>query len=347
MALNVKVAMLTCLFFIGGMSWVVHQVATPVIAAPAPVVVERVPGDMRTMLTKPTPAIDHATPVIDKTEVAEQFAHAGVTAPSEMHPMVQQQTAVPMARVEPPRRELPPIAAREFLAGDSAPRVAFVSDEDFEPAESGDSNASDADLLWDATSSGVPMAILASDAQIIDEPQVAFDTTDSDESDGDALEESDGLATMLAAKPPSGKRYVVRRGDSLVRILRREWRRSDSESINAFLAVNPRIRDRKDYTIRIGEKLVIPSRDTALAYMALVLSDAGHKEATRNALPSRARKRRVYKVRLHDTLVKIAREKLHDSERWTEIAKLNGLKNADVILPGTEILLPEKKGTDT
>ncbi|MBB4785807.1 LysM peptidoglycan-binding domain-containing protein [Streptomyces rapamycinicus] len=43
-----------------------------------------------------------------------------------------------------------------------------------------------------------------------------------------------------------------------------------------------------------------------------------------------------------DTLWSIAASKLGDGARWPEIAKLNGLKDADQIVPGQKLKLPKR-----
>ncbi|MGW3936432.1 LysM peptidoglycan-binding domain-containing protein [Streptomyces phaeochromogenes] len=50
----------------------------------------------------------------------------------------------------------------------------------------------------------------------------------------------------------------------------------------------------------------------------------------------------TYTVRKGDTLWSIAASKLGDGNRWTEIAQLNGLKDADAITPGQKLKLPKK-----
>ncbi|MEV8354614.1 N-acetylmuramoyl-L-alanine amidase [Streptomyces niveus] len=50
----------------------------------------------------------------------------------------------------------------------------------------------------------------------------------------------------------------------------------------------------------------------------------------------------TYTVRDGDTLWSIATEKLGAGKRYTEIAKLNGLKDADALTPGQKLKLPKK-----
>nr|WP_323183173.1 LysM peptidoglycan-binding domain-containing protein [Streptomyces phaeochromogenes] len=47
----------------------------------------------------------------------------------------------------------------------------------------------------------------------------------------------------------------------------------------------------------------------------------------------------TYTVRTGDTLWSIAATKLHDGNRWRELAQLNGLKS-ESITPGQELKLP-------
>ena len=313
MALNMKVALLTCLGFIGGISWLVNQVARPMVAAPAPLLVVTTPDAPQAPL-----------PVAARTGahgLAGQFANASATDQPDGSNLDTSPLAValiesggvlideapqvaPAVPAEP--RPLPPIAAALPGAPSDAPNES---------------------RLATPRQENVPLAVLASGSRIVDGPEAK-------------------PAPIEREALPAGKSYRVRRGDTIVRLLRREWHRADPEAIAAFLAVNPRIGQRKGYTIRIGEKLLIPDIDTALAYRDAKLAEAGTQVAAGRRAPA-GRRRRVYTVRRHDTLVKIAREKLNDAKRWTEIAKLNGLKNADNIRPGTEILLPEPSGSET
>ncbi|MGA6159584.1 N-acetylmuramoyl-L-alanine amidase [Stenotrophomonas sp. NPDC087984] len=50
----------------------------------------------------------------------------------------------------------------------------------------------------------------------------------------------------------------------------------------------------------------------------------------------------TYTVGRGDTLWSIAASKLGDGNRWSEIAKLNGLKDADRLTPGQKLKLPKK-----
>lgn len=315
MALNVKVALLTCLGFIGGITWLVNQVARPVAVAPVPMLVPAVPA------ASETPAV-LAVALDQPQRLAAAFDHASATDAARGDAV--ETSPIAVALIESGGvliDEAPPELVPDTPAGPSLPPIAAASPP-VAPVE-----APTTAVLVSAEEQALPAAVLASDAQIPDEAPAPAES---------------------ASRPqlPAGKAYRVRRGDTIVRILRREWHRDDPEAIAAFLAVNPRVGKRKGYTIRVGEELHLPSLATALAYRDVQLAEAGTQVAAGRRLPGQ-RRRRVYTVRQHDTLVKIAREKLNDARRWTEIAKLNGLKNADNIRPGTEILLPEPSGTET
>jgi nucleoid-associated protein YgaU len=55
----------------------------------------------------------------------------------------------------------------------------------------------------------------------------------------------------------------------------------------------------------------------------------------------------TYKVVKGDYLSKIAKEKLGSGSRWTEIAKLNDIKNPNVLLVGQELKIPTVAGATT
>jgi nucleoid-associated protein YgaU len=144
------------------------------------------------------------------------------------------------------------------------------------------------------------------------------------------------------------KTYRVRRGDTLVKIMRREWSRDDPELLKALLAANPRVASNPDL-IRAGDVLNIPvllaTGSATLAAPAeqgdepSVASrfDVGGRPNANNAARARVR---WYTIRKRDSLASIARRLLHDEKRWPEIAKLNRLSDPHKILPGLQIMLP-------
>jgi nucleoid-associated protein YgaU len=164
------------------------------------------------------------------------------------------------------------------------------------------------------------------------------------------------LAAVLPEAPPSDeavrskdepdatpaaqtRKYRVRRGDTLVKIMRRQWKTDDPKALNLLLAANPRVAKRRD-RIYAGEVLNIP-----LLEASQLTKVAGRRDRAR-AAGGRAPVR-LYTIRKRDSLVSIARRFLHDAGRWREIAELNRMRDADLILPGTRIKLPGTVTQDT
>jgi nucleoid-associated protein YgaU len=138
------------------------------------------------------------------------------------------------------------------------------------------------------------------------------------------------------------RRYRVAKGDTLMKIARREWNSDDRRLIALLGEANPQVRERKNH-IRIGEELVIP--DAARVQIALgtgptMPSAAAQTEIDAAVDPAATDAARWYTIRRKDTLASIARRFLNDSGRWREIVVLNGALNPRRIVPGMRIKLP-------
>ena len=75
----------------------------------------------------------------------------------------------------------------------------------------------------------------------------------------------------------------------------------------------------------------------ATLFIATLLTFAAHAQTP--ASPDREPSL-VYTIRQSDSLIKFGRDMLVDPKTWPEIAKLNRLKNPDVILPGQKLDIP-------
>jgi nucleoid-associated protein YgaU len=131
----------------------------------------------------------------------------------------------------------------------------------------------------------------------------------------------------MATPPPTTDRiHTIRRGETLSDIARSvygnagEWRRI----ANANPGVNP---DR----LQPGTRLTIPMSHAKMATMA--------RPAAAREVPTSTSVARSYTVRKGDSLAGIASRELGSERRWTEIQRLNRLKN-DTLLPGQKITLP-------
>ncbi len=311
MALSGKVALLTSLGFIFGMSWLVSLVTIPIVELPTPLIVRgpEAPGresavyaaDVESRLDR------RGSPAV----VAGCFECASVLEVEAQRDEPEGATLV-VAEALPPVRDsaepdLPPLYVPE------APVVALV-EEPVAPAGAANSVM---------TVTSIPEAIIAS-APLSGASLLA------------ALRPEPEFADPEQATPTM-KRYKVKRGDTLVKIIRREWNRDDEASLRVLLAANPQVVKRRN-RIYPGELLNIPDPDSAPRAPAVaraVTAASNEKDGIR-----------WYTIRKRDSLASIARRELKDTERWREIATLNRLRNVHKILPGMRIKLPPIR-TDT
>jgi nucleoid-associated protein YgaU len=137
---------------------------------------------------------------------------------------------------------------------------------------------------------------------------------------------------------PEPKRYVVRKGDSLWKIVRSEWKSTDRTLIRHLIQANPQLRggDR----IMAGQTLIIPLKPAGgAASLAAAGGDADPQPKA--ALGTKTETIRWYTIRKNDSLARIARRELKNARRWPEIVKLN--KELDArkpIFAGMRIKLP-------
>ncbi len=336
MALNVKVALVVCVAFIGGMCWVVDMVARPVLAMPAPAVVDAAADEGgRFLRSADGPAgLAYESPVakLGHTEVGR--LPEVVAPPTRYH------------------RPLPPMIAS--LASDPATADAVAVE---------DAPAVHEPPLRRA----VPLAKLPADAQLLEIDEVGVDDAAADSGVAVAADvqvdpsaatdetvpapggtgavrlASAGMpAEPAVATEPEVQEYTIQAGDTLARIAKRAWGRNNPNALAILQACNPELRDAN--LIVEGDRLLIPPFEVAKAMRDRQLEAAARQVAAE--APENRVAQRMYTVRESDTLSKIAAKELHDSRRWVEIARLNNMKDADQIRPGTTLLLPEV-GNDT
>jgi nucleoid-associated protein YgaU len=150
-----------------------------------------------------------------------------------------------------------------------------------------------------------------------------------------AAAEPSGADTPEAGVAAELKRYRVAKGDTLLRIARREWNSDDRRLVALLESANPQVRERKS-RILVGEELVIP--DAASVQNALA---APAKAEVNTALcAGKTADERWYTIQRKDTLASIARRFLKDGRRWREIVVLNRALDPHRIVPGTRIKLP-------
>lgn len=140
------------------------------------------------------------------------------------------------------------------------------------------------------------------------------------------------------------RRYVVKRGDTLMKILRAEMSTDDPEVLELVCLLNPQIKERRD-RILVGETLRLPSAGTVAKVVAgeteprVACVDLGVTPNERQTRPFR-----WYTIQRNDSLSSIARKHLKDGRRWREILALNRSLDPDRIIPGARIRLPRLLG---
>ena len=129
----------------------------------------------------------------------------------------------------------------------------------------------------------------------------------------------------------------------MTKIARREWNSSDQRLIGLLREMNPKLRDRKNSVIFVGEELLVPDEVTARRVLAGEPRTGPRNESDvgiASAGPAATDEDHWYTVRRNDTLMSIARRLLDDGKRWREIVELNGRLDPERILPGTRLRIP-------
>lgn len=370
MALSVKFALLSCLGFISGMCWLVNQVARPVVELPRPPVVT--PGDAAAPASLVDNRADRLTAAARELERTPPVLSVPAAQPDALEVPAYVSSAEPA-----PRDDLPPLVS---AAAPASPQTVA------EPARD---PAGAVERLVADSSAAAPLI------QVVD-------AATPRRRDGAPLSPTD-------APEPTASRYRVVKGDSLVRIARRAFGSDDRRYVEALVAANPQVAERRN-RILVGETLVIPVHSAAdgdaggsEASAAASLASAAQPKAdpepraakgdTAEPVPARGRsakeparaaavvggdsksrpkaareskpsarkpaaapakpkgspgsgesrtirRERWYTVKPSDSLVEIARRELKDPDRWREIAKMNGLRNANKVQKGARLKLP-------
>ncbi len=159
------------------------------------------------------------------------------------------------------------------------------------------------------------------------------------------LGDGDSVDAVLPIEPA---RYRVARGDTLMRIARREWNSDDPRLVALLVESNPSVRDRKN-RILVGEELIVPDLATAQrvlqgalpsAVAVLARAEPTKAEVAAALAGSKTADQRWYTIQRKDTLASIARRFLKDGRRWREIVALNRMLDPHKIVPGMRIKLP-------
>lgn len=98
--------------------------------------------------------------------------------------------------------------------------------------------------------------------------------------------------------------------------------KEDAESLGIDMSVDIKLKEYREYSTK-----------------KLVVKENGKVEEETKRDDSTKEKTKTYTVKEGDSLFKICQKQLGNGEKWEEIAKLNGISNANLIKPGQVIKL--------
>lgn len=172
-----------------------------------------------------------------------------------------------------------------------------------------------------------------------------------------APEVASEVAPQAGAAGSPGQRHEVARGETLTRIAAQYYGSREARYIDLLMKANPSLAKR-DGRVRAGEVITVPPAPTTVSQSAVARSDRGTKPdkpargdsgvgggrvASSAAEPKKAgtASPRWYTIQKNDSLASIARRELDDPNRWREIVKINKNLDANRIVPGARIRLPD------
>ena len=326
MLLSVKVAMLTSLFFIGGMCWMVTQVARPIVDS-----------SMTSVAGFEAAGMPDRDPAIAKDQDAQLEAHLARSSIADRD--VVRSDAIENGTLDVGGSVFASAAdaADQAVLPLEVPQLAKQSEREESPRIASDFRPAVDEMTRFAPE--IPVAVVSgAEHQVAPTRETHARASEEESLDSTHAVLASRLEARAAGRGPAaeleGSQYVVHRGDSLARIARHEWKHVSPELIAALVAANPALSERPDRIVP-GQILMIPKLD---AERVAARERTGHPEsagATETAAPSR-----WYTVRKNDSLARIARRELRDEKRWREIARLNQLSDANRIRPGMRLQLP-------
>lgn len=258
MGLNVKLASLICLMFIGGICWLVNQVSRPVVEVPGALLAQSSPlgGSPRGVGLGDAALRRFARPSAGVMSAPHVDAPRPTMAASDAGP----------AQPETVREELPPlhVAPRApALTVSETPIGAAASEPHAEPLEiRGDGHSA---TLASAPGDGSPASVTpAGGAAISPLGSGAREKAGSNASPAMSAGSTPPVAPPESNGAPAERRdttYVVKAGDNLTRIARSAYSSNDPKWIRALIEANPAVKKRKGHVLA-GESLRVPSAPT-------------------------------------------------------------------------------------
>ena len=329
MALTGKVALITCLSFIFSMSWLVSQVARPMVELRTPLIA-------RGAETHP-PAETYVSNGVEKeltvpstpSDLKSRFSHASTLADVNRSQHSAEQALV--VRNEDStvfERELPPMYVPE------APIVVQASLPDIRIQE---------EVVDPSTEGTAAYATAAGNNALPEGPRSHHKlliALKPEEATGAGM----GWEISDSAAAPNQQTYTVQQGDTLHKIMKRAWQRTDPEAMKVLLAANPELVKRKN-RIYPGEVLTLPNPGADASRIVLTKTDAAASpepaaKSKASVAEEKLQRYSWYTIKKKDSLTGIARRVLNDPNRWREIAELNQMKGTDRLIPGAKIKLP-------
>lgn len=293
MALNVKAAILICVGFVGGVSWLMLEVPPGQTALRSPLTVGSVSASHalagKETWSGPAPRLDR--PV----EWAGQFAHLN---PFDRVAEAQRTVRTPL--------DLAPLLAAPVALREHA---------------------------------GLPPLVYEPPSPVHLPEMVVAGVTEPAREDVLAGEAALQAPEAGPARSPTPRHYQVVKGDTLVKIARREWNSDDARLLALLVALNPQLRERQS-TIYVGEPLLLPDEVTAARVLAGADTAGVGADVLLAAVTDETASVRWYTIKRNDSLISIARRFLNDGDRWREILKMNDGLDPHKIFPGVRIKLP-------
>jgi nucleoid-associated protein YgaU len=348
MTLTGKLALLASMSFIFAMSWLVSQVARPIVEMHTPLIArgQDSRGAAEAFVGSNATRRPVEAPIAGEVKSQFHFASTLAEANQPSRPKPDENALVMAEDVSALESELPAMYV---------PEAPIVARADF-PIE----------RAWNkpAPAASEDEAVFAS---ALGEPDEKASPARTPVLMALLPEETTGVGMgweMSAEQPaPQPTVYVVQQGDSLQKIMKRLWNRTDREALDKLLAANPDLAKRQ-HRIMTGERLIIPDPNAPATPVAAAKPVPASKKqgeaapAVAAAKPAPASKKQGeaatstkaktsgygwYTVQKKDSLVGIAKRHLKDSNRWREIAEMNGMHKDDRLVPGSKIKVPSAR----
>jgi len=161
----------------------------------------------------------------------------------------------------------------------------------------------------------------------------------------EGAQQSASSSTTLVANAPATIRdpvgsdtYIVQKGDSFWSIAE-SWY-GDGSKMDLIVKANPNINPQR---LQIGQKLILPARDTARANQGAAANISGSPRSPSQPAPPLADAPGTHTVREGDTLVKIARLYFKNDGKWEAIYAANRAligADPDKLKVGTKLTIP-------